>query len=138
MPLEERGGAADDESRVELLLSVWLVKGLVVPEERLEPRERGRKPARRDMSGLSVETRTQSNEAGVCTGEDHWRPKLDRLGRLALALVAALVLVLPGPLSAANEAQLQQVGLDFGGVLLAVVVTGVVVRLVVTGRETAS
>jgi hypothetical protein len=53
MPLDERGGAAD-ESSVELLLSVWLVKGFAVPDEKLEPRERGRKPARRDMSGSEL------------------------------------------------------------------------------------
>jgi hypothetical protein len=67
---------------------------------------------------------------------DHWRSKLYRLGGLAFALV--LVLVLPVPLSAANEAQLEQVGLDFGRFLLAVVTGLMVVTLVVTGRETAS
>lgn len=49
MPLAERGGAA--ESKVELLFSVCWVKGLEVLEGRLAPRERGRWPVKKDMSG---------------------------------------------------------------------------------------
>jgi hypothetical protein len=63
MPLDERGGA---DSSVELLRRLCLVKGFAVPDERLEPREWGRKPARRDMSGSERRNKTQ-NELGVCT-----------------------------------------------------------------------
>jgi hypothetical protein len=49
MPLAERGGAA--ESRVELLRSWCCVKGLVGLELKLEPRDCGRRPAKKDMSG---------------------------------------------------------------------------------------
>lgn len=52
MPLAERGGTA--ESSVELLLSDCWVKGLAVLEEKLEPREWGRKPVRKDMSGSEL------------------------------------------------------------------------------------
>jgi hypothetical protein len=48
MPLPDRGGAA--ESSVELLRRLWRVI-LSALEEGLEPRECGRKPASKDMSG---------------------------------------------------------------------------------------